>query len=1714
MSKKWKIATSIALVTALTLGCFYGTPFKKDKATVAEAASTDYFVGDDGKIVVPARDSSKSVGTAENPFFVLEIVPNDQEAFFGYQIDGCAPIDLEKWSFYIGTDKSLPDNDKFIKKTASEARGYFEMEDEYKKLTDGVPEDYLTSKGFLQELPCLGTVVYTPGTGNYKIEGTGDAAKLVYVEAGGQDYSFTPEKVADVVNWKNDSNKMAEYSTVATTSSPYKYNMGNKKAIYSTKCVTLEHQNLFLKYSVGLAYKKNSSGVITNPDGTIAAADLESVNNKIANYHSIVYTVTPQELNNNLALVDRADMVVISTKCDAQNSGDIPSWMYKNKYSETYINSLGSNNKNVANATFKNGSNTLTWAAVKAIYNRVSDFTNKCPIIIDNKTYQDAYTEAGNGGNYEVTFADGQKQTISLSKASNNTMYKLILLLTEMKGSVFKQLFGTTSGSVLDGANFDDTGKFKGKDKWSPEMFYPYEMINKSDCMNGSTFERNNLEDICDTNEIMHTQSSGNFLVGGAQDFVIGNGYKFNGGVQMREKFYFKATAENTVITRTDGLGAEVFEFWDKAIGGTMAGVDVSNILYYILHYDDEMNPNRPIVGDLRVLDIEPTAYFPSKVNLEEKIELMLALSANFSGNVTVDQMSSGEFIGKRIEIVSDYDFVYMGTTGTPSSVENYMMPDATAAKSSGDYKAEIVKTYNFNNGTDGFTAHGDNSVQVQSDYVGRNGTKGLSVTNRGTNWHGAGIKLTDSNMKGRTVNVEFSASNHNYSTLEGTSVKCTLCYKSNSVKAEDKVNGICYSQIAVTGDFYGEGSKNWVTVSGSASIPADATDIEVYFETVAENTKTDFYIDDVTITFPTVGQEPTSLDAGKFIYAHTGRKIKIGTSDSYNGLYGYLTGDFTKTDSTYKDKEREFVYSGNDLTKDSRDKIIDFANRYKTDGVIPVIFGKGFFATDVMKSSTAVSAGIDRNSYVYELIPTDHSKALYESAILKVLVSASDKTAWKNQREMLETITRKIISTRVKLVKITDNDTYSGPSSLPADSAAFTSSGMSSSETFSIRIRVEDNTSSNYTVKFYIDNDFDGVLSDAELIEDFEVALVNSNGSLNRPVRNGKVVGNKEYQFSRKISGRFGAINWKMDVVNSANQVVSSIDGFYVIKQATGKANESLKILQIVPDSEDSHWTGITIKLPTESEVVSYFSGTGNGLGESTKKFIRGVYQKTGNGTYKSRIEGLDLKFSRMNAEEIMTASGAKSASGIDAKVEKVYSWFVANYKMLVPGFADCYKLSTDTTYANVISQAIVKFSNDGNAVLYTHDATSFVGNNPSTNPTISWAREITLATRASFGMDRYNVVEMKGNKTATRDDYPYTPLASGNTNKSSLVTNSVDSNLTLAQGYTNGNLTVMEKSTGNLTSDYVEIVNRGPITNYPYYIPDVINISQTHTQYYQLAFDRTDGAKINVWCTLAGDNNPATYTGTPTDNKGKYYQMTRRDTRNNYYIYNIGNITYTGVGHTKSALTDAEVMLFINTFVAAYRPASEPAGILVTNDDAVRSESGYYLCVDVDSDNVAGVIQNSDIVTSYHTTTLGEDITESGKKVGVKYTTPTTKNDVTCKRVKFEIEDNSTINAANAYYWVTATTNVNGTDVMLAIYKLVDGSPVFISSSADLKRNTEYYVDVPLKQENTSTKAITITDVKFTVNSIYKVSNKLKEAVYKDVNATIAPRGLFDLD
>lgn len=129
-------------------------------------------------------------------------------------------------------------------------------------------------------------------------------------------------------------------------------------------------------------------------------------------------------------------------------------------------------------------------------------------------------------------------------------------------------------------------------------------------------------------------------------------------------------------------------------------------------------------------------------------------------------------------------------------------------------------------------------------------------------------------------------------------------------------------------------------------------------------------------------------------------------------------------------------------------------------------------------------------------------------------------------------------------------------------------------------------------------------------------------------------------------------------------------------------------------------------------------------------------------------------------------------------------------------------------------------------------------------------------------------------------------------------------------------------DESSGAVGKLSVSQVNKGQITEYPFKIQENFIVATTHGQYYELDYtadDDEDGqSDLVVWYCLSKRDIESPDGG----HWDTVYSQSPNDVRNNYYIYNKGNITYTGMGHSagKENYTFEEAKLFINTMIASY--------------------------------------------------------------------------------------------------------------------------------------------------------------------------------------------------
>jgi len=223
---------------------------------------------------------------------------------------------------------------------------------------------------------------------------------------------------------------------------------------------------------------------------------------------------------------------------------------------------------------------------------------------------------------------------------------------------------------------------------------------------------------------------------------------------------------------------------------------------------------------------------------------------------------------------------------------------------------------------------------------------------------------------------------------------------------------------------------------------------------------------------------------------------------------------------------------------------------------------------------------------------------------------------------------------------------------------------------------------------------------------------------------------------------------------------------------------------------------------------------------------------------------------------------------------------------------------------------------------------------------------------------------------------------------------TNALLNNYLVVTGYTqnNGNPYLNQKNSlmksgtnaSGKTAAKVTSVNNGLITHYPYEIGDSFTSATTHFPYYQLNLDQdSDGdgeGDVVVWYCLSGDATDS------TSNANKVYTNPTNDVRNNYYIYNIGNVTYTGLGHTalNHSGADLEAKLFVNTIVAAYKAVVQSPGIKILESADRTSDEKQYEYITYD-DAVNGKAVNSDI--SFYFTVSDPNMTASQKNLTMEF-------------------------------------------------------------------------------------------------------------------------------
>lgn len=464
---------------------------------------------------------------------------------------------------------------------------------------------------------------------------------------------------------------------------------------------------------------------------------------------------------------------------------------------------------------------------------------------------------------------------------------------------------------------------------------------------------------------------------------------------------------------------------------------------------------------------------------------------------------------------------------------------------------------------------------------------------------------------------------------------------------------------------------------------------------------------------------------------------------------------------------------------------------------------------------------------------------------------------------------------------------------------------------------------SSKYSVNLYIDINADGQYLDTELIDSLDVRETNTG----KIVDANNLQSGVRYSVSRELPDSYvGLLPWKLKVsLNEENgasaKVHASAIGYTAIKPESVK---KIKVLQVMMSNDDT----------------------------------KNVNLRT-NDTFKPLINNLrtqklyDLDITAISTDDLDNQAASY------ASANAFYNGYLKQYHMLIFGFSDMYDdISNDKALNGVL-----EFIDAGKSVMFAHDTTSF-SNGYGSSAERAWSQKINALVRSEMGMDRYGVTDIAELETKSANYTMDSALASAivNNNKdtaSKPTTIGTGDTYYEVQGFTDTFIArylafddgvdgkkkyFLNTNTTDNKVGSVSQVNQGQITCYPYnvnidggittrapygsnssyYVEDLnkLSVATTHCQYYQLDYNydtNNDGTNdLVVWYALAGG----------------IYDNLPNDVRNSYYLYSVGNVMYTGMGHDAPNVSDREAQLFINAIIASYTAGTQDPSVTIVKD------------------------------------------------------------------------------------------------------------------------------------------------------------------------------------
>ena len=605
---------------------------------------------DEGKKVSDYSGDTMKLGSSGNPFFILEIIPYEDYAEFGYQIAGCEPVNVEEMRYgyggnyfydtgsygtFSGTtsayffEDELPGNKEHYKQNLSEDDSVDgkEFQGYYKRVNDG-EGTFIQKDGNIEKAENGNIIWHTVND----FEKTEDAYKEEFVN---QSFSDDPGKIT-------------------------LKKVGDK--IYTTRKNTKEDRivkvNTYYKY-------KSYDNFLTHT--------LELSKEEAENYSIIIKTITPKELNANPKWADYADFYTVTPS--SHNGKFIEMWQQYNRYEHK---ASCDRNKDNNHNRFENDPDQpkgeqwdISWEVVKKMYNKITAENNYAAMMMEATTYGTSLKHPyPNGISREILDWNLRPtgQYDESHAAYNSNMYKLTVMLFSMKPDLFKKLYWD-SGLINDeGQYLKQSGD--AQDYWTMFTFLP--AYSGSDAVDaGSWYSYWTSEDKWEKYGIPgNIENKRNYVNKENRLFVYNDG--------NTDTSNYVTGGEQGLTIQEGNTEYTGFKKWlDEKYPNGYSKITPSDAVEHVL--DQKKQSEEKIKGTLNILDIEPSFNRKNAITkkivvnngdgCEEKTENGYYLTENyirimipdFVGDINITHMTTAEFIGASEDLNSKYNMIFIG---------------------------------------------------------------------------------------------------------------------------------------------------------------------------------------------------------------------------------------------------------------------------------------------------------------------------------------------------------------------------------------------------------------------------------------------------------------------------------------------------------------------------------------------------------------------------------------------------------------------------------------------------------------------------------------------------------------------------------------------------------------------------------------------------------------------------------------------------------------------------------------------------------------------------------------------------------------------------------------------------------------------------------------------------------------------------------------------